>query len=96
MDEVKQQMQLKQEDQHNANTGSDVSQSPYEHCNGLYSPEPGQSHSNGDVREEGEDYKLQGRPVSARDEQSTPLNGQPAAHLINASFWSCFNRVAEL
>lgn len=91
LDDVPQQIQLKQEDQHNANAGpsSDVSQSPYEYCNGLYSPEPGQSHSNGDVREEGDDDKLLERP--ARDEQSTSLNGQPGAHLINASFWPCFH-----
>lgn len=78
-------MQLKQEDQHNANAGPswDIPQSPYEYCNGLYSPDAGQSHSNGDVREEEEDYKLQGRPVPARDKQSTPQNGQPAAHLNN-------------
>lgn len=78
LDEVKKQMLLKQEDQHNANAGPsrDMSQSPYEYCNGLYSPEPDQS--NGDVREEGEDNKLQGRPVPARDKQSTPQNGQLA------------------
>lgn len=86
LDQVKE-LQLKHEDQHNANAGPsrDLSQSPYEYCNGLYSDEPGQSHSNGDVREEGEDDKLQGRPVPARDKQSSPQNGQPAAHLINAS-----------
>lgn len=80
LDEVKKQMLLKQEDQHNANAGPsrDVFQGPYEYCNGLYSPEPGQS--NGDMREEGEDNKLQGRPVPARDKQSTPQNGQLAAH----------------
>lgn len=79
LDEVKQQIQLKEEeeDQHNANAGPsrEVSQSPYEYCNGLYSPEPGKSHSNGDLREEEEDDKLQGRPVPARDKQSTPPNG---------------------
>ncbi|KAK3539937.1 hypothetical protein QTP70_019581 [Hemibagrus guttatus] len=81
LDEIKKQMQLKQEDQHNANAGPswDMPQSPYEYCNGLYSPDPGQSHSNGDVREEEEDYKLQGRPVPARDKQSTPQNAKMTA-----------------
>ncbi|XP_053536301.1 SRSF protein kinase 1a isoform X4 [Ictalurus punctatus] len=80
LDQVKE-LQLKQEDQHNANAGPsrDLSQSPYEYCNGLYSDEPGQSHSNGDVREEGEDDKLQGRPVPARDKQSSPQNAKQAA-----------------
>lgn len=99
LNEIKHQMQLKEEeDQHNANAGPsrDVSQSPYEYCNGLYSPEPDQNQSNGDVREDGEDDKLQGRPVHARDKQSTPQNGQSASYLINASSWSCFNQITCL
>ncbi|GAA6106082.1 SRSF protein kinase 1a isoform X1 [Tachysurus ichikawai] len=81
LDEIKQQMQLKQEDQRNANVGSswDMPQSPYEYCNGLYSPDPGQSHSNGDVREEGEDDKLQERPLPSRDKESTLQNAKLAA-----------------
>ncbi|KAI5610089.1 SRSF protein kinase 1 isoform X1, partial [Silurus asotus] len=81
LDEIKQQMQLKREDQHNANAGPsrDMSQSPYEYCNGLYSPEPGQNHSNGDVGEEGETDKLQGGPMPAGDEQSTPQNAKLTA-----------------
>lgn len=79
LDEIKQQIQLKEEeDQHNANAGPsrDVSQSSYEYCNGLYSPELGQSHSNGDTREEEEDDKLQQSPMSAGAKQSTSQNGQ--------------------
>lgn len=98
LDEIKQQMQLKQEDQRNANVGSswDMPQSPYEYCNGLYSPDPGQSHSNGDVREEGEDDKLQERPLPSRDKESTLQNGQPAAHLIDIFSCSCFKLITNL
>lgn len=85
LDEIKQQIQLKEEeeDQHNANAGPsrDASQSSYEYCNGLYSLEPGQSHSNGDVREEEEDDKLQQSPASVGDKQSMSQNGELAAHL---------------
>ncbi|KAM9475947.1 SRSF protein kinase 1a isoform 2-T2 [Clarias gariepinus] len=84
LDEVKQQMQLKKEDQHhvNAKPSIDISQSPYEYCNGLYSSEPDQSHNSRDMREEGDD-KLQGRPVPAREKQSTPENAKlPAGCLL--------------
>ncbi|KAF5895263.1 SRSF protein kinase 1 isoform X1, partial [Clarias magur] len=79
--DIKQEMQLKQEDQHNANAepSTDISQSPYEYCNGLYSSEPDQSHNSGDMREDGEDDKLQGRPLPARDKQSTPENAKLSA-----------------
>lgn len=63
---------MKQKDQQNANPGPLEYVAPrpydYEFCNGACSPEPGQEfHSNGDVREDGEQEHLHGKPDQAEE-----------------------------